>query len=89
MVEIEFTVAATKALARIAKSEPKAAAALTDKIEAYATDPTGAHAWAKALVGTEGVRLRQGDYRAVVVWTDGTPQVLTVVRIGHRKDVYQ
>lgn len=38
--------------------------------------------------GTELWRIRQGDYRAIY-HIDDREQAITVVRIGHRKDVYR
>jgi len=37
--------------------------------------------------GTELWRVRRGDYRAI--YHIGAESVITVVRIGHRKDVYR
>jgi len=38
--------------------------------------------------GTELWRIRQGDYRAIYYIND-REQIITVVRIGHRRDVYR
>ena len=38
--------------------------------------------------GTELWRIRQGDYRAVY-HIDDLEAIVTVVRIGHRKDIYR
>jgi len=40
------------------------------------------------LVGREGWRIRVGDYR-VVYEIDDRQRVVTVLHIGHRKDVYR
>ena len=40
------------------------------------------------IKGTELWRIRQGDYRAVY-HIDDLETVVTVVRIGHRRDVYR
>ena len=40
------------------------------------------------IKGTELWRIRQGDYRAVYHIAD-LEAIVTVVRIGHRKDVYR
>lgn len=42
----------------------------------------------KKLSGREGWRIRVGDYR-VIYEIDDTKQVLTVLHIGHRRDVYK
>jgi mRNA interferase RelE/StbE len=38
--------------------------------------------------GTELWRIRKGDYR-VIYYIDDQEQTITVVRIGHRRDVYR
>jgi len=38
--------------------------------------------------GTELWRIRKGDYRAIYYISD-REQIITVVRIGHRRDVYR
>ena len=38
--------------------------------------------------GTEFWRIRKGDYRAIYYIND-REQIITVVRIGHRRDVYR
>lgn len=43
---------------------------------------------AEKIKGTELWRVRQGDYRAVY-HIDDLEQTITVVRIGHRKDIYR
>ena len=40
------------------------------------------------IKGTELWRIRQGDYRAVYS-IDDLGAIVTVVRIGHRKDIYR
>ncbi len=42
----------------------------------------------RKLTGREGWRLRVGDYRILYDVDDGT-QTVTVVHIGHRRDVYR
>jgi mRNA interferase RelE/StbE len=43
---------------------------------------------AEKIKGTELWQVRQGDYRAVY-HIDDLEQTITVVRIGHRKDIYR
>ena len=38
--------------------------------------------------GTELWRIRKGDYRAIYYIND-RDQIITIVRIGHRRDVYR
>jgi mRNA interferase RelE/StbE len=40
------------------------------------------------LLGEERYRVRQGDYRIVYAVDDGLV-IVTVVKIGHRRDVYR
>ena len=44
-------------------------------------------AYLKKLVGDEGYRLRVGDYR-VILDLDKEKLIVLVLRIGHRKNVY-
>jgi mRNA interferase RelE/StbE len=44
-------------------------------------------AYVRKLVGDEGYRLRVGDYR-VVLDLDKEQLIILVLRIGHRKNVY-
>lgn len=69
--------------------DQKTAVKLMDKIDAYAADPNGEHPWARALAGIDGLRIRQGDYRAICRIEDCETTVLAVVKVGHRKDVYR
>ena len=41
----------------------------------------------KKLIGREGWRIRSGDYR-VIYEIDDPQRLVTVLDIGHRKDVY-
>lgn len=57
-----------------------------DRIGALAEDPRP-HG-VKKLRGQETYRVRQGDYRIIYTIEDHI-LVVTVVRIGHRSDVYR
>ncbi len=41
----------------------------------------------KKLVGREGWRIRSGDYRTIYE-IDDAQQTVTVLHIGHRRDIY-
>lgn len=56
-----------------------------DAISALAENPRPAGC--KKLVGREGWRIRSGDYRAIYEIDDDQKKV-TVLHIGHRRDVY-
>ncbi len=46
--------------------------------------PTGC----QKLAGREGWRIRAGDYR-VVYEIDDAQQIVTVLHVGHRRDIYR
>ncbi|MCA1626393.1 MAG: type II toxin-antitoxin system RelE/ParE family toxin [Acidobacteria bacterium] len=58
---------------------------IRDAIAALAENPRPAGC--KKLVGREGWRMRSGDYRAIYEIDDAQKKV-TVLDIGHRRDVY-
>jgi mRNA interferase RelE/StbE len=77
--------AALKGLAQMPKHDQRA---MREKLQAFALEPFAPHAWAKRLVGSRGVRVRQGDWRAICD-VDGKALVVTVEKVGNRKEVYQ
>lgn len=79
---ITYRAAARKALLRMPADTARRIVA---KIEAYAADPTSQANNVKALSGEDGIRLRVGDWRVVML--DG--QVLDVVRIAPRGSAYR
>lgn len=42
----------------------------------------------KKLVGREGYRIREGDYRIIYLIADSI-LIVDVIDIGHRKDIYE
>ena len=42
----------------------------------------------RRLVGREGWRIRVGDYR-IIYEIDDEQKIVTVLHVGHRRDVYQ
>lgn len=88
MGRVSFQPHAVRGLRRLKRMDPKAAAALLAKADEYAADPTASYAWARPLTGRPGLRLRQGDYRALIEIDHGPPVVISVMNVGHRKDVY-
>jgi mRNA interferase RelE/StbE len=79
---ITYTTAALKDLKSIGHV---AAAKVTDKIKAYAENPRALANQVKKLKGVDAMRLRVGDYR--VIFTE-QGMVLHVLRIGHRREIY-
>jgi mRNA interferase RelE/StbE len=57
-----------------------------DAIRALGQDPRPPGS--RKLAGRDGWRLRVGDYR-VIYDIDDTQHVVTVLHIGHRRDVYR
>jgi mRNA interferase RelE/StbE len=79
-VEVERV--ATKAVGDLPAGEQRRIIARLRRLE---DDPRQG---ATKLTGAEGWRVRSGDYRVVFV-IDDAEMVVTVTRIGHRRDVYR
>lgn len=60
-------------------------ARVRDAVAALADEPRPAGC--KKLVGREGWRIRSGDYRVIYEINDAEEKI-TVLHIGHRRDVY-
>ncbi len=73
---------AQKQLANLPKSNYER---VRDAVTALADNPRPAGC--KKLVGREGWRIRSGDIR-VIYEIDDAQQKVTVLHIGHRRDVY-
>jgi len=84
-MEVTLTKAARKALKRL---DARTASRIVAKIEAYAQNPASQAANVRLLKGRARSRLRVGDYRVIFAVEGGSVEVMTVYRIGHRKDVY-
>jgi mRNA interferase RelE/StbE len=65
---------------------PKIRRRLSVRIQGLETDPRPPGA--EKLSGQEKYRLRQGDYRVLYAIDDAAESV-TVVKVGHRRDVYR
>ena len=65
---------------------PKDRRRLVTRIEALASNPRPPGV--QKLSGEEKYRLRQGDYRVLYEIVD-QELIVTVVRIGHRREVYR
>ncbi|HEV2748944.1 MAG TPA: type II toxin-antitoxin system RelE/ParE family toxin [Gemmatimonadales bacterium] len=65
---------------------PKVRRRIVDKIAALAVTPRPQGV--EKLSGQEKYRIRQGDYR-VLYAIDDTAEIVTVVKIAHRRDVYR
>ena len=78
-----FRHSVTKDLRAIPKSD---VARILQRIEALAENPRGAGC--EKLSGQERYRVRQGQYRIIYEIVDAE-LVVTVVRVGNRRDVYK
>ena len=63
--------------------------ALVRKAEAFAAQPFASHSWASPLRGmTDRIRVRQGDWRAVLLVVRAWDTVV-LERVRHRREVYR
>lgn len=85
MYKIEYTKRALKDFVSIPVQIQKQ---IRNKLDILAQNPFAA-TQVKALKGEEETyRLRVGDYR-VVYYLENEKLIITVVKLGHRKDIYQ
>lgn len=83
MRTVAYSKSALKVLSRM---QPKLAQRIRGKIEQFAADPATQANNVKALVGSEFIRLRVGDWRVIM---DDQGNVLAVLEIGPRGDIYK
>jgi mRNA interferase RelE/StbE len=81
--ELAFKRSVAKDLRSVPKRDVKR---ILKKIESLAADPRPADC--EKLSGRERYRVRQGAYRIVYEIVD-TRLIVTIVKIGHRRDVYR
>ena len=82
--KIEFVPRALKELAAIPETDQTR---IAKRIDALAENPRPPQC--RKLRGAEDVfRIRSGDYRVIYVVADKVVTV-TVVRVGHRRDIYE
>jgi len=82
-MQIVLTRTAEKDLNKISKTD---GLKIVEKLETYAANPKALAQQVKKLKGDPILRLRVGNYR-ILFTEDGV--VLTVIRIGHRRDIYR
>ena len=82
MKEIVYRPAARKALRRMPQNT---AQRILGKIEDYARDPASQKMNIKNLRGREGIRLRVGDWRVIML----DHEVLDILDIGPRGSIYE
>ena len=83
-MKLVIEASALKMLLRMPVSD---ADGLRRKLKAFAAAPHDPHPWTKAFGGGRG-RIRHGHWRAVYT-IDGDVMVVTVLKIGNRKEVYR
>jgi mRNA interferase RelE/StbE len=79
MKAIAYTGAAARQRARL---DTKVRGRIDAKLQVYARSGQGD---VKRLTGTEGMRLRVGDWRVIFYEQDGT---VIVVAVGYRREIY-
>lgn len=82
MKEITYQPAAVKSLRKMPANTAKR---IVGKIKAYAADPASQANNVKALKGEDHIRLRVGDWRAIMA--DG--EVIDVIRIAPRGSAFR
>ena len=84
---VEYTKAAVK---QLKKMDKKIAALILSFIEEKLVDCDNPRVYGKALLGNlnDRWRYRVGDYRILAMIED-EKVVITVVEVGHRKDIYR
>ena len=75
-----------RAVKEMARLPEKDMLRVEDDVEALASNPLP-HG-ARKLTGRDGYRIRSGDYRIVYEINDRLRSV-TVLHVGHRKDIYR
>ena len=86
-MQVAYGKSALKGLRRL---PPNIARQIRDKIMQYAGDPASLANRVKRLQSSESCRLRVGDDRVlfdITITDDG--RTMTVLTIGHRRDVYR
>lgn len=83
MFTVEIETSALKVLSRIDLADRRR---ISERIRELAEDPRPSGV--VKLTGVDGWRLRVGNYRIVYV-IDDVAAIVTVTRIGHRREVYR
>lgn len=82
MKEIAYAGSAVKELMAITQTHR---ARIVAKLKQYAREPTSLRNQVKMLKGVQALRLRVGEYR--VIFSEDQARLL-VLKIGHRREVY-
>ena len=82
-MRLQLTFRAQKELDKL---DDKTALRISQRIYQLENDPFGLNS--QKLGGGKGYRIRMGDYR-IVYTIDKTTKTVTIIRIRHRREVYQ
>lgn len=82
-MRIDFVKSAEKELGKLDKRLGKR---LLEKIQKLSNDPYGQDS--QKLAGGKGYRIRLGDYRIVYI-IDKPNKLVTIIKIGHRREIYR
>jgi mRNA interferase RelE/StbE len=83
MKQVTYTATAVRQLAKMDRQDARR---IRDKIDQYATSPDRFATQVKRLQGSPFYRLRVGDYRVIF---DEDGKVLTIIAVGHRREIYR
>ena len=84
-MDIEYD---SKALKDLKGIDPQARQRIVGKINQYAQAPESLANNVTQLVGSPFYRLRVGDYRVIFTLDGEVAVIMTVMRVRHRRDVY-
>lgn len=76
----------SKAQKELDKIDDKTAFRISQKIYQLEINPYGLDC--QKLAGGKGYRIRVGDYRIVYTF-DKDKQTITIIKIGHRREIYR
>lgn len=82
-MKIDFVKSAEKELLGLDKRLTKK---ILEKIKMLSKNPYGENS--QKLAGGKGYRIRLGDYRIVYI-IDKAQKRVTIIKIGHRRDIYR
>jgi mRNA interferase RelE/StbE len=85
MWSVDYAADAARTLIRM---DPTVARRVRAKILALARDPEAPNNNVKRLAGSDAYRLRVGDWRVIYTLARRTITIV-VIRIGHRREIYQ
>jgi mRNA interferase RelE/StbE len=85
MWSVTYTADAVRSLSRM---NPQIAKRIRSKVLAFARNPNAPSNNIKKLTGVEGFRLRVGDWRVIYTLKHEELMVI-VIRVGHRREVYE